>query len=1482
MQTKSPLVRIGILAGVPLAILALFLSVQLHRRAHSSPPIASTHTAASAEPAAPLTVAQKENLTSAYGSLPLAFEANRGQTAPEVRYLAHGQSYQLFLTNQEAVLTVLQPSTAKTKSAKGPSLVTARMRRKPNAAVKTSVLRMHLEGANPNAEIAGTKLLPGKTSYFIGNDPKKWRTDIPSYEAVRYQGIYPGVDVLFYGRQQRLEYDFIVAPGADPKAIALSINGARKLELDSQGDVLMSVAGGKVALQKPVIYQEVNGERQEIAGNYTIANDHQIHFAVAPYDHTQPLTIDPVLNYSTYVGGETFDQALGLALDAAGDAYITGLTTSTKFPQMNPISGTAPADLVSLGTAFVTELNPTGTALIYSTYLGGSGNAFGDEGFAIALDAASPPNIYMTGFTGSSDFPLSTTVLPFQGIAPASVTAESAAFVTELAPSASGTAQLAYSTYLGGDINDEAFGIAVDAGGKVYVVGVTQSTTFPKVGTQITPGQTSTGDAGNAFLSKFDPTVSGTPGLLYSTYIGGSGAGSTFLFGFADTALAVTVDVTAHAYLVGGTMSGDFPVAGTAIPGSTACGANGQGSAFITVVNTTAQTLTYSHCLSGNPGAEAAFGVNLGTGVPAVATKIAYITGTTSSANFPITAGSIPPPGAGVANGVAFVSLLNTLTGTLQYSTFLGGNNSDTGFSIASDSAGLAYVAGLTGSPDFPITQGALQVVRTNPQGSAFVSKISPNGQGLADLVYSSYFTGQVQNAATTPDSAQGIAVSGTNAFITGYMTSPDMLTSAGAFQTALGASGATNAFVADLPLTPTITITPASNNFGTQLVGTPTQPFFFTITNNTTSPVTLPLTVTITATAGLATDFSAPAAGGTCSVGESLPGGSSCTLGVTYTPSAVGSNAATLTTPDSFDTPPPPAVGHPLTVSLTGTGSTTAGAIAFSPTNLTFAGQLLTTTSAAQTVTISNPSTVTPLTVSAITIPGTDPFTIASDSCTLPVVLTVSPGGNTCALSITFNPGATTTPGPVSSAITVTDTANGSPQTVVLAGTAWDFSVTAANISVARGATGMFPVVVTGLGGFTGAVASTCAPGTGALITSCSVPTANAAPAPGTTVSGSITAASFIVPPQSMKVPPSALLRQVLFIMMVIGLLFLLPEARRFRTRLGLAGAMMVFVLVAGCSGGPGGGSKSSTITITPSSGGVTKTAITVNVTIAARPHLAGVAAVECDDGPRLGRWAVDPHRKEALFDQAAIFGARGELLADIAAFFPIDAVEFVEAGFEQDRFVEDQVAAAVRHAETEAQPVVFAVIGLDGARFAQHVGEPVARQKRPRAELDKPRIDKNDTAAERSRRAGLGREPEDPAAEYRGDRKVGPLVEGDLGAQTVHRQPPLQIGQTRRFALEPDLLANRDQHEIMEVFALRGQQRRIDGPFSADPGGVVRNQALQKARALGAADGEHAAVFQYGEFSIDHRRYLGRICVTPSEVEFRRLLGKPRGGAL
>jgi hypothetical protein len=1190
MQTKSALIRIASKAGLAAAVLALFLSVRTLPWVHSSQNI-STKQTVSAASATPVSAAQKKDWARGYGQLPLAFEANQGQADSQVRYLAHGQGYQLFLTGQEAVLSLRQAKAGGTDTAKGAHLVAAR--RNPNVAAGTSVLRMHFDGANPMAEIAGTKLLPGKVNYFIGNDPTKWRTNIPSYEAVRYQGIYPGVDMLFYGREQRLEYDFVVAPGGDPRAIALRITGARKLEINSRGDVVLSVANGKVALQKPVVYQEVNGERRQIAGNYSIASDGQIRFSVGGYDHTQPLTIDPVLNYSTYIGGEVLDQAFGIALDAAGDAYIAGLTQSTKFPQVNPASATPPGDL-SIGTAFVTELNPTGTALVYSTYLGGSGNglsgnnALGDGVNAIAVDTASPPNIYVTGLTGSPDFPVSTVLLPYQGQpGPGSTTAVNGgtAFVTKLAPSAAGSAQLAYSSYLGGDTFDEGFGIAVDGSGNAYIAGSTASTNFPTQGTQISSGLTSA--EGNAFLTKINTTVGGTPSLVYSTYLGGSGAGSTFL-NFGDVAYAVTIDSSSNAYLVGGTTSTNFPTAGAAIAGSQGCGSNAMSSAFISEINTTAESLTYSHCLSGSTS-EIAFGVNLGTGVPAVATGVAYITGTTASSNFPVTANSIPPAGT-VANGVAFVSLLNPATGALQYSTFLGGTGSDTGYSIASDSTGNAYVTGNTASLDFPVTQGALQLQDNNTNngnGTAFVAKVGPNGQGLADLIYSTYFGGQTLNTGLAgSDSGQGIAVSGTNAYVGGYMSAPNMLTSMGAFQTSLGAVGATtNAFVADLPLTPTITATPNLLAFGIQLVATPSQPQYITVTNNTANPIGLTLPPTSTNA-----DFVGTASGLTpCAT--PLAAGASCTIGVIFTPASAGPVSATLNIVDALD-----GTAHPMQVALTGTGSGTAPNITLTPSSLTLPGALL-TTSTNGTVSIGNTG-VAPLSISALSAtPAVFTETSNTAACNngaFPIV--IAPNGPACVVTVIFSPTASTTPGPVTGSLAITQT-GGATSTVPLTGPAWDFSASAATFSVASGATGSFPVLVTGLGGFTGAVSFTCTPGS--RITSCSVPTTNAAPAPGATAMGTITAMSFIVPPQSMKVPPSAVLRQVIFIMLAMALLFMIPSVRRFRTRLGMAGAMMVFVLVAGCSGPPGLSTSSSTIVITPASGGVTKPAITVNITV-------------------------------------------------------------------------------------------------------------------------------------------------------------------------------------------------------------------------------------------------------------------------------------------
>ena len=1178
MQTKSPLVRIGLMAGVPLAILALFLFVHTQRPAHSSQPIASNHTAASMQPATALSAAQNQNMTRAYGALPLAFEVNQGQTAPEVRYLAHGQGYQLFLTNREAVLTLRQASAAAANSAKNESLRSARMHRARNAAAQTSVLRMHFEGANPEAEIVGTKLLPGKTNYFIGNDPKQWHTDIPSYEAVRYREVYPGVDLLFYGREQRLEYDFIVAPGADLTVIALNIAGARKLDIDSRGNVSMNVAGSKVELQKPVIYQEVNGERREIAGNYSIAADHRVRFSVAEYDHTRPLTIDPILNYSTYLGGTTSDLAYGLALDAAGNAYLAGETASTDFPQMDPETSTTPGSIAGgFATGFVSELNPGGTALLYSTYLGGSGSANGgDLAEAIAVDTASPVNIYVTGQTYSPDFPVTTNANIGQP-GPAGTSTSGTAFVTKLIPGNAGAAQLGYSSYLGGDTFDDGTGITVDASGNAYVVGVTQSTNFPTVN----PLFAQTSAAGNAFLAEINPSAAtGPASLVFSTYLGGSGTGNPALtFPYGDYAFGVAFGGNNEVFVVGTTTSTDFPVHGTQVK---PC--RNVASAFVSEINVATPAVTYSTCLGGTTE-------DLGEAIALGANNVVYLTGQTFSADFPtVPAGNTIP--ATDTQGVAFVSVINPATGALTYSTLLGGSNGDVGYAIAVDSSGNAYVTGFTGSADFPITQGAYQTSRLNAAGTTFIAEVNPAGANAqSQLVYSSFLGGSkgVGANAANSDIGLGIALQSGNVYVDGQAGTSDFPTTMGAYQTSFKAStGNSNAFAAELTLSPTISVSPTSINFGTQLVHVPSTEQFVTVTNNTASAIALTLPPTTTGTN--AADF-VGTADGTTPCTASLAGGASCTIGVTFTPSVAAAETATLNIVDGSDGP-----NHPMLVALSGNGSASTSSILVTPGSLTLPGALLTTTSNG-TVSISNTGN-SPLSIASIAAaPGLFTETSITPACNngaFPIVIAV--GGNPCVVAVTFSPIATTTPGPVPGTLTITQT-GGTVTTVPLSGPAWDFSVTTASITIAHGAMGTFPVLVTGLGGFTGAVSFTCTPAT--LITSCSVQTTNAAPAPGATASGAITAASFIVPPQSLKAPPSALLRQVLFIMMAMALLFMLPAVRQFRTRLGMAGAMLVFILVAGCSGGGTPPSKASTIAITPSSGAVTKPVITVNVTI-------------------------------------------------------------------------------------------------------------------------------------------------------------------------------------------------------------------------------------------------------------------------------------------
>jgi beta-propeller repeat-containing protein/HYR domain-containing protein len=687
----------------------------------------------------------KVKVQEAYGKLPLHFEANQGQTASQVKFLSRGSGYTLFLTPTEAVLGL--------KQAKGKDSL--RATRHALREYDLTVLRMKIEGANPSPRASGLDPLPGIVNYFLGNDPAKWRTNVPTYARVGYQDIYPGIDLVFYGNQRQLEYDFVVRPGADPSSITLNFQGADRVEVDAQGDLVLYTAAGTIRQRKPLIYQEVDGVRTEVQGGYVLRDRHRVTFQVAAYDISQPLVIDPVL-FSTYLGGSGFDEGFGIAVDAGGNAYVTGFTGSTNFPTTEGAFDTGFNG--SFDDVFVTKLNPAGTALVYSTFLGGNGF---DEGYGIAVDTGG--NAYVTGLTGSTNFP--TTAGAFQTTLGGGVDA----FVTKLAPTG---AALVYSTYLGGSGFDEARGIAADASGNAYVTGQSNSNDFP---TTAGAFQTTLGGVDAVVIvAKLNPAGAGAADLVYSTYLGGSGFGK---------GRGIAVDAGGNVYVTGQNFSSDFPTTAGAF--QTTFG--GSGEAFVAKLNPAgagAADLLYSTYLGGS-GFDEGFGIAVDT----IPTPNVYVTGFTSSSDFPTTVGTFDTTLGGEQD--AFVTKLNpagTGTADLVYATYLGGSENDESRGIAVDADGNAYVTGGTFSSDFPVTNSAFDTTLGGFE-DAFVTKLNPTG---ATLVYATYLGG------SDNDESRGIAVdAGGNAYVTGGTFSSDFPTAEGALQTTLG--GVEDAFVAKI-----------------------------------------------------------------------------------------------------------------------------------------------------------------------------------------------------------------------------------------------------------------------------------------------------------------------------------------------------------------------------------------------------------------------------------------------------------------------------------------------------------------------------------------------------------------------------------------------------------------------------------------------------------------------------------------------------------
>ncbi len=899
---------------------------------------------------APALPSASTHLEAVYSQLPLRFEPNQGQTNAKAKFIARTPGYVIFLTENSAVLAF----GAKSK--------------KTSAGARRWV-RMQWLGSEPAPLAAGRVKLASESNYFLGNNPGRWRTRIPNYAQAVFHNVYPGVDLDYHGNPRQLEYDFRVAPGKDASHLAFSLTGSSgplPLRLDARGDLLAEIPGVRLRFSRPSAYQDVSQRgkrvRRPVTSRYDLKSPGRARIVLGAYDRSRPLVIDPVLLYSTYLGGAGADAAEAVAVDGSGDAFVTGGETSVNFPTANPLrkSNAGSSDV------FVAELNPAGTSLIYSTYLGGS--AF-DKGTAIAIDSSG--SAYVTGYTSSPDFP--TTSKSFQTTYLGN--SQSEAFVVKL--SAGGSA-LAYSTYLGGTGGDFGQGIAADSTGDAYVTGSTQSSDFPVAN----PLQATLGGGSDAFVTELNPAGAS---LVYSTFLGGAGS---------DSGQAIAVDSAGEAFVTGFTFSTNFP---TQNPFQSVNG--GSTNAFVSKLSAGGSALLYSTYLGGS-GDDRAFGVALDSAGDA------YVTGAAQSANFPTTTGAYQTALGGGTN--AFISKLSPSGAQLSYSTFVGGSAADQGNGIAVDAAGDAFIVGSTSSSNFPTlnpTQSALaEGSCSSPCSNAFVSELKTQGNAL---VYSTYLGG------SGPDYGQGIAVdSSGNAYVAGATASSNFPIIAGAVQGVYGGTGTSgNGFVVKIGpnSAPGVSLNPQTLDFGNQGEDVTSAAQTVILTDAGSAPLTIS---SITTTGQFAQT-------NTCGSGLQA-GGSQCTISVTFTPTAISAETGSVMIADD-------AAGSPHQVSLSGTGVTPVATASFSPTSLTFPTQLAGTSSPAQTVTLTNTGGST---LSVTQLAASSPFT-ETNNCPG----TVFPSGS-CVISIVYSPTSGTTGTTDSGSLTITDGLTGTQPSVTLTGT--------------------------------------------------------------------------------------------------------------------------------------------------------------------------------------------------------------------------------------------------------------------------------------------------------------------------------------------------------------------------------------------------------------------------------------------------------------
>lgn len=663
------------------------------------------------------------------------FIENKGQWNSEVKYLARIGGMNAWITTQGVVydfykierqydlaLTIHLSKDQKHKY------------EKENTGISGQVVRMTLIGANANSIDAGIKQKEGYYNYFIGNDQNKWAGRVNLYDNIEQQGIYEGIDLRYYFDQGLLRYDYIAEPGADLEQIRMIFEGQDEIQVNENGEIVLKTALGEITYGKIYAYQDVDGQFEEVGCYFEKKNNGDIGIRVDNYNPNKELIIDPLV-YSTFIGGNDWDEGWAFDLDVDGNPIITGFTFSTNFPTTIGAYQTN----IAWGDIFVTKLNSNGSELIFSTFLGGNDV---DYGYSLSLDSEGA--IFLTGATYSSDFP--TTAGAYQTIAGGGF---GDAFVTKLDALGS---SLIYSTYLGSDSEDFGSSLVLKNDGSVFIAGYTSSADFPVTGNAV---QLLMAGPSDGFLTRLNSTGSS---LKYSTFLGGSSS---------DGAGVLAIGTDKDIYVVGKTHSSDFPTT----PGAFQTVYGGNTDGFITKLTPTGNAILYSTYLGGS-GDDTGYGFGVSIDVDGNA----FIVGSTNSIDFPVTPSALQTSNNGLYD--VFVTKLDALGSSLLYSTFLGGQDIDFGYSIDSDLSGNVFLTGSTNSTDFPITSGAFQT-SNNGLYDVYVANLDVTG---SILNYSTYLGGgDFDEAYSILQGADGSVT------LTGYTVSPDFPVTAGAYQTTFG-----------------------------------------------------------------------------------------------------------------------------------------------------------------------------------------------------------------------------------------------------------------------------------------------------------------------------------------------------------------------------------------------------------------------------------------------------------------------------------------------------------------------------------------------------------------------------------------------------------------------------------------------------------------------------------------------------------------------